>query len=68
MRLRDVRWYWDDMATSVICETRWHETRDPSVLRASGSSSDQAASLMMSMAPTGVVHYAIEETDVHLGT
>lgn len=68
VRLRDVRWYWDDESTSVIRETRWHETRDPSVVRAGGSTSDQTASLMMSMAPTGVVRYAIEETDRLLAT
>mmetsp|Transcript_1255 Transcript_1255/g.4088 ORF Transcript_1255/g.4088 Transcript_1255/m.4088 type:complete len:255 (+) Transcript_1255:90-854(+) len=66
VRIRDVRWYWDDSATSVIRETRWHETSDPGVVRASGSG-DQAASLMMSMAPTGVVHYAMEESGVPMG-
>ena len=66
VRIRDVRWYWDDSATSVIRETRWHETSDPGVVRASGSG-DQAASLMMSMAPTGVVHYAMEESVVPMG-
>ena len=61
VRLRDVRWYWDEATDTVISETRWHETKEPGVVSACGSGSDQAASLLMGMAPTGVCLYRVEE-------
>mgnify|MGYP002630073204 CR=1 FL=1 len=62
VRLRDVRWLNEEGGSGVLSETRWHETSEAGVVAACGSDSEQAASLLMSMAPSMVVRYRMSTT------
>jgi type 2A phosphatase activator TIP41 len=66
VRMRDVRWYWDDsLEGSVLRETRWHETRDERAVRGCVGG-DEASNVLMGMAPTGVCRYKMEDVVVFL--
>jgi len=61
VRLRDTRWYWDDrLVGKVLRETRWHQSWDKEVVDACVGG-DAAANVLMGMAPSAVIKYAMEE-------